>query len=126
MINAHPKEIAITRGAGYGLNIISNGIKWGRGDNIVINDLEFPANVFTWQLQARKYGLELRIARNINGEIPLEVYDDLIDERTKIIAVSWVEFSNDFRHDLKALSEISHKKGVYLVVDGIQGVGQTF
>ena len=106
-----------------GLSIVANGIRWKKGENIVLNDMEFPANVYPWQVQARKYGLEIRVAKGKNGKVPFEEYEKLVDDNTKVITVSWVEFQNGFRHNLKELSKLAHNRGVYLVVDGIQGVG---
>lgn len=123
LIDASAEEIALTSNTSYGLNIVANGIDWRRGENIVLNDLEFPANVFPWQNQAKINGLEVKIARNINGEIPVEEYEKLVDDKTRILAVSWVEYSNGFKHDLKTLAEIAHSHGALLVVDGIQGIG---
>jgi len=123
LINASPEEISLVENTSMGLNLVANSIKWERGDNIVINDMEFPANVFPWQVQARKHGLEIRVVRSKNGVLDINDYQRLTDEHTKVIAVSWVEFSNGFVHDLKALSEIAHDVGAFLVVDGIQGVG---
>jgi selenocysteine lyase/cysteine desulfurase len=123
LIGAKKEEIAITSNTSEGLNIVANGIKWKRGENIVLNDLEFPANIFPWQNQAKKHNLEIRITKSIGGKVPLEEYEKQINEKTRVVAVSWIEFQNGFKHDLKALAETAHAHGAYLVVDGIQGVG---
>ncbi|MHA1616617.1 MAG: aminotransferase class V-fold PLP-dependent enzyme [Candidatus Njordarchaeales archaeon] len=123
LINASPEEVSLIENTSMGLNLAANSIKWEPGDNIVINDLEFPTNIFPWQVQARKHGLEIRVAKNRNGRLDIDVYEKLVDDHTKVIALSWVEFSNGYVHDLKALSELAHTHGAYLVVDGIQGVG---
>ena len=109
-----------------GLNFVANSIRWKAGENIVINDLEFPTNVFIWQIVARKHGLELRVVKNRNGVLHIEDYERVIDDKTRAIAVSWVEFSNGYVHDLKALAEIAHEHNAYLIVDGIQGVGSLY
>jgi len=123
LIGAKEEEIAIVPNTSEGLNIVANGIKWKNKENIVLNDLEFPSNIFPWQNQAKKHNLEIRIAKNVRGKIPLEEYEKHIDDSTRVVAVSWVEFQNGFKHDLKALAELAHAHGAYLVVDGTQSVG---
>lgn len=123
LIGAKEEEIAIVPNTSEGLNIVANGIKWKNKEKIVLNDLEFPSNIFPWQNQAKKHNLEIRIAKNVHGEIPLEEYEKHIDDSTRVVAVSWVEFQNGFKHDLKALAEVAHAHGAYLVVDGTQSVG---
>ena len=123
LIGAKEEEIAIVSNTSEGLNIVANGIKWKNKENIVLNDLEFPSNIFPWQNQAKKHNLEIRIAKNVHGKIPLEEYEKHIDDNTRVIAVSWVEFQNGFKHDLKALAELAHAHGAYLVVDGTQSIG---
>ncbi|MCD6491898.1 MAG: aminotransferase class V-fold PLP-dependent enzyme [Candidatus Njordarchaeia archaeon] len=123
LINAEPAEIAFCHNTSYGINIIAHGIKWRPGDEILLNDLEFPANYFPWIHIAHKYGLKIIMVKNKDGIIDADEYAKKITNKTRIIAVSWVEFSNGFVHDLKRLSEIAHNNGAYLFVDGIQGVG---
>lgn len=123
LIHSDPEEIAFVQNTSMGLNLIANSIDWQDGGNIVINDLEFPTNLFPWQVVAKRYGLELRCVRNVNGVLRKEDFSREVDERTKVIAVSWVEFSNGFVNDLKFLSKLAHENDALLVVDGIQGVG---
>ena len=123
LINASPEEIARIPNTSAGLNIIANSIKWKPGENIVTNDLEFPTNIFPWQVQARKYGLELRVVKSKDGYVRIEDYEKAVDDNTRAIAISWVEFSNGYVHDLKALAEIAHSVNAYLIVDAIQGTG---
>ncbi|MGQ4892696.1 MAG: aminotransferase class V-fold PLP-dependent enzyme [Candidatus Njordarchaeia archaeon] len=123
LINADVDEIALVQNTTMALNFAANSINWEEGENIVTNDMEFPANRYIWQLLSRVKKLELRIAKNENSSIPFEKYEELVDEKTKAIAVSWVQFSNGFKHDLGKLSKLARDNGAYLIVDGIQGVG---
>ncbi len=123
LINSKPEEISFTHCTSDGLNIVANAIEWKPGDNIVINDLEFPSNVFPWQAQSKRRRVRLKVARSKNGEVRLEEYEKLIDDNTKVVAVSHVEFSSGFRHNLKELAEIAHEHGAYLVVDATQSLG---
>ena len=123
LIGADLKEIALVQNTTMGINIVANSIHFRSGERIILNDLEFPANVFPWQVLAQKNSLEIRVIRNRGGFISIDDYREAVDEKTKIIAVSWVEFSNGFVHNLEALAELAHENNAYLVVDGIQGVG---
>ncbi len=123
MINAEEKTIAIVENTSWGLNIIANSLKWKKGDNIILNDLEFPTNIFPWQIQAKKHSLEIRVIRNKNGIIDIRDIREKIDDKTRVIAISWVQFSNGFVSDLTQLAELAHSHDAILVVDGIQGVG---
>jgi selenocysteine lyase/cysteine desulfurase len=124
LINAMPEEISFVPNTSEGLSIIANGLKW-KNDNIVTNDLEFPSVVFPWQIQAKKHGLELRIVRNRNEALLMEDFEDKIDKNTRIVAVSHVQFSNGFKIDLERLSGIAHENNAYVIVDGVQAIGQT-
>ncbi|MEX0569186.1 MAG: aminotransferase class V-fold PLP-dependent enzyme, partial [Candidatus Njordarchaeota archaeon] len=122
-IGADISEIGFVPNTSFGLNMIANSIKWEKGQNIVTNDMEFPTNLFIWQKIAERYGLEVRYAKNHGGVIPEEEYEKLVDEKTRAIVVSWVEFSSGFTHDLEFLSKLAKKNDAYLIVDGIQAIG---
>ena len=123
LIGSRPEEIAFVQNTSMGINLVMNSIKWKKGCNIVTTDMEFPANLFPWQVAARRYSLEIRYVRNIDGALRREDFERLLDDKTQVIAVSWVEFSNGFVNDLEFLSKLAHEHGALLIVDGIQGVG---
>ncbi len=123
LVNADPDEIALIRSTTEGINAVASGIDWKEGENIVTDDLEHPANVLPWYHQAKKHKLEVRIVENKDGFLSTEAFQEKIDERTRIIAVSHVQFVNGFRLDLKELSKMAHEVGALLFVDAIQSVG---
>lgn len=123
LINASETEVTGVYNTSEGLNLVANSIKWIKGGNIITNDLEFPTNIFIWQVIARKYNLELKIVKNKNGYIDIRDYEETINDKTIAIAISWVEFSNGYVHDLEKLSKLAHEHEAYIIVDGIQGVG---
>ena len=122
MINSSPDEIVVTPSTSAGINLLAGGIKWKRHDNIVINDLEYPANVFPWLHQAHKHGLEVRIVRSHNGVLPFSEMTAAIDRKTRVLAVSHVEFARGFRNDIPALAEAIHKAGGLICVDAVQSL----
>jgi len=122
MINASPEEIVVTPSTSAGINLLAGGIKWKRHDNVVINDLEYPANVFPWLHQARRHGLEVRIVRSNNGVLPLSEMTKAIDRKTRVLAVGHVEFATGFRNNIPALAEAIHKVGGLICVDAVQSL----
>jgi selenocysteine lyase/cysteine desulfurase len=122
LINANPDELTFVKNTSEGLSFVANGISWNTGDNIVTTNVEFPANVYPWQaLHAR--GVELNMVMEEDGRIPLERIIDSINSRTRLVAISSVQFASGFRTDLATLGEYCTRKGVLLCVDAIQSIG---
>ncbi len=121
-LGAQASEIAFTYCTGCGSNIALNGIDWRKGDNAVIDDLEYPTD-FHILNDLRKRGVEIRIARHKNGAVPPSAFEALADKRTRAFVVSHVSYLNGFRHDLKKLADIVHAYGGYLIVDSAQAIG---
>lgn len=123
LINAGKDEIALIGSTTDGINAIATGISWKEGDNVVLDDLEYPANVIPWHHQARKHGVEVRVVKNVEGALSEESFGELIDDKTRVVAVSHVQFMNGFKVDLKELSKMAHEVGAILFVDAIQSAG---
>ena len=102
--------------------MVANGLSWKTGDNVVISKAEFPANVYPWQA-LRSRGVEVRMAIEEDGRIPLDQLIGLIDSRTRLVAVSSVQFASGYRTDLASLGAFCQGKGVFLCVDAIQSLG---
>jgi len=121
LIGAKPEEIALVENTSMGLNIAANVLSYPRDSKIVTTDLEYPSVVYPW---LRK-GLDVKVdyVKNVDGKILLEDVEKAVDDKTVAVAVSHVEYANGFRHDLRALSDIAHEHGAYLIVDAIQSVG---
>ncbi|UCE13362.1 MAG: aminotransferase class V-fold PLP-dependent enzyme [Candidatus Heimdallarchaeota archaeon] len=117
------EEISFTYNTSYGLAAIAEGINWKNGDKIVLNDLEYTSNSYTYQALASKFGLELEVIPNIDGALPMESFSQTIDHSTRLVAISHVQFSNGFRIDLDELAHICHEKEAHIMVDAIQSLG---
>jgi len=122
LVNARPEEIAFMRNTSDGLSVVANGLRWREGDNVVTAGCEFPANIYPW-MRLRAYGVELRLAPERNGRIEVEDLLALVDRRTRVLAVSFVQFASGFRVDLERLGEFCRRRDVLFVVDAIQGLG---
>ena len=122
LIHAKPSEIAFVKNTTEGIQMVANGLKWKRGDNVVITDRGFPANVYPW-LNLKSKGVETRFAPEIDGRIPLDTLFDQVDENTRIISISSVEFASGFRHDLNQIGEFCQQNDIFFLVDAIQSLG---
>lgn len=122
LINAGPDEITFVKNTSEGLNWVANGIQWLTGDNVVLNTLEFPANVYPW-LNLEHRGVKINWVRDDDGRIPFDRLAAAIDRRTRVVAISAVQWANGVRMDLTRLGELCQEKGVLLCVDGIQALG---
>ncbi|HYF39129.1 MAG TPA: aminotransferase class V-fold PLP-dependent enzyme [Gemmatimonadales bacterium] len=125
LIGAEPQEIALTINTGFGLSLAARALPLRAGDIVLASDKEFPANVYPWML-LRELGVTLELAPTTAEGWPNEEHllERLRDPRVRVLAVSLVQFSNGYTVDLARLSSATREAGTFLVVDGIQGVGQ--
>jgi selenocysteine lyase/cysteine desulfurase len=115
-------RIALLPSTSLALNLVAQGMDWRPGDNVVGDDLEFPANVYPWMNLAPR-GVEYRIARSRDGRLTADDFAPLVDERTRVLAVSWVAFHSGFVFPLKELAALCRDRQALFVVDAIQGLG---
>ena len=122
LLNCHPEEVTFVKNTSEGLSYVANGLQFSRGDNIVTSGVEFPANVYPW-LNLRAQGVQLKMVPEDNGRIPPERVIELIDDRTRLVTISSVQFGSGFRSDLAALGALCQERGVLFCVDAIQSLG---
>ena len=122
LVNASPEEIAFVQNTAEGINIAAHAIPFQPGDNVIFCDMEYPANVYPW-MNLERHGVEARIVPHREGGLALDDLEAHVDQRTRVVAVSSVEFLSGFRNDLKSIGELCKARGIYFVVDGIQSLG---
>jgi cysteine desulfurase/selenocysteine lyase len=122
LINASPEEIALVQNTAEGINVAAHALPLQPGDNVIFCDMEYPANVYPWMNLERR-GVEARIVPNREGGLALDDLEEYVDQQTRVVAVSSVEFLTGFRNDLQGIGELCKAKGIYFVVDGIQSLG---
>jgi selenocysteine lyase/cysteine desulfurase len=115
-------NIAYTQNTSTGLSVAANGLAWQPGDNVVVPEREFPSNYYPW-INLEPRGVHVRRVPAPAGHASIEAIRDAIDDRTRVVTVSAVQFSNGFRYDLAAIGELCARRGVLFVVDGTQSVG---
>src|SRR5882724_5256983 len=124
-INAREsKECIFVRGATEGINLVMHGYgrKFvGAGDEIIISAMEHHANIVPWQMLCEEKGAKLRvIPMNDAGELLMDAYDALLNERTKFVAVTHVSNALGTINPIKEMIEQAHKYGVPVLIDGAQ------
>ncbi len=126
LLNADPSEIALATNTSFGLHLAARALPLKPGDIVLLSDKEFPANVYPW-LMLKKEGITVEVARCGPEGWPDESHllERLRDPRVRVLAVSFVQFSNGYRADLKKLGAAARANGTYLVVDAIQGIGNS-
>ena len=121
LLHVDSTEIAFTKNTSQGLGIVAQGVPWKPGDVVVTVKGEFPANVYPW-LALERQGVRVRFVQPRNGRVVLSDLNAALDG-ARMLAISWVQYSNGFRIDLGALSEMCRRRGVLLCLDAIQGMG---
>ena len=125
LLNADAEEIALATNTSYGLNVAALSLPLEAGETVLVSDKEFPANVYPW-LMLRERGVAVELAPTTTRGWPDEalLLERLRDPSVRVLAVSFVQFSNGYRADLARLGEACRANGTFLVVDAIQGLGQ--
>lgn len=125
LINAPSADnIAFVTNTSEGLNLIAGGLPWKSGDSIVLNDIEFPSNVYPFT-NLRSKGAKIRFLKSDNGMISADRIISQLTDTDKLVSVSAVQFLSGYRIDLKALGQACSKRGKWLIVDGIQAAGNS-
>ncbi|MFQ5471096.1 MAG: aminotransferase class V-fold PLP-dependent enzyme [Gammaproteobacteria bacterium] len=115
-------DIALLKNTSEGLSVVAYGLLWKQGENIVTSNQEFPSNRIVWESLASK-GVELRQADLDSGVSPEEALFSLVDEKTRIITISSVQYATGLRMDLKRIGEFCKNKNILFCVDAIQSLG---
>ena len=122
LINGTPQEIAFVQNTGESLNIIANALPLQTGDNVLFCDRESPHSIYPWA-NLRQQGVETRHVPHDGGGLTVKAVERYADNRTRVVAVSSVEWMTGFKNDLQALGEWSRERGAYFIVDATQSLG---
>jgi selenocysteine lyase/cysteine desulfurase len=104
------------------INTISSMISLKSGENIVITDLGYPTGSYPF-LPWRESGVEIRSVKHSNGNITTDDFEAAIDDKTRILSLSHVEWTSGLLHDVKVVTQIAHDHGALVVDDGYQSQG---
>ncbi|MFO1518734.1 MAG: aminotransferase class V-fold PLP-dependent enzyme [bacterium] len=122
LVGAKPSEIAFTKNTSHGISLIVRGIKWKPRDEIIISDVEFPANVYPW-MSLEPMGVILKKIPCEKGELQLDRLRTLVTSRTRLVSLSSVQYGNGYRLPLAEVGKFCRERGIYFLVDAIQSLG---
>ncbi|GBD32035.1 Kynureninase [bacterium HR33] len=124
VIGARREEVALHASVSTALAVVASALDYRHRPRVVTTALDFPTVVYQW-LAKRNEGVEVEILESPDGiTVPLEAFEKAVDDRTAVVATSQVYFTSGAVQDLRALAEIAHSKGAFLLVDAYQSVGQ--
>lgn len=115
-------DIALLKNTSEALSVVAYGLTWQRGDNIVIINQEFPSNRIVWE-SLQNQGVTVRQADISHTNHPEESLLALVDEKTRLIAVSAVQYATGLRMDLAKIGTFCQEKQIRFCVDAIQSLG---
>ncbi len=122
LINGRPDQIAMTASSGDGLMLIAQGLNWQAGDTVISAQGEFPANIYPW-LNLQEMGVKVHLVPARNQRIlPSDIFAQ-IDEHTRLVSLSLVEFSTGFRNDIATIAAYCHERGIICGIDAMQALG---
>lgn len=123
LIGARETEVALATNTTWGLNLAALALPLGPGDVVLTPDREFPANVYPWAAAAASRGFEYRRVAPAEGGMDEEALHAAMDDSAvRCVSVSWVGFASGYRVDLERLGQACRERGIFLVVDAIQGL----
>ena len=123
MLGARAEQVAFMRNTSDGLSTIANGLRWEKGDNVVSFEREFPSNIYPWLRLREAFGVEVRLCGEREGRVDVDELIGLIDERTRVVTLSQVQYGSGFRMDLERVGRAARARDALFVVDVIQGLG---
>ncbi|MEI7812232.1 MAG: aminotransferase class V-fold PLP-dependent enzyme [Ignavibacteria bacterium] len=122
LINTTPDRLAFVDNTSNGLNVLAQAVDWKSGDRLILNDIEFPSNIYPF-LNLKQYGVEADFVKSGNGIIKFEDIEKAVTPKTRLISISHVQFLSGYRSDIARIGELCRSKGIIFCVDSIQALG---
>jgi cysteine desulfurase/selenocysteine lyase len=120
------EEIIFTKGTTDGINLVANGFSRGilkPGDEVLISAMEHHSNIVPWQMACEYSGAVLKVIPiSDEGELLMDKYQELLNEKTKIVAITHVSNTLGSINPVKELVDLAHKNGTPVLIDGAQSV----
>jgi selenocysteine lyase/cysteine desulfurase len=124
LLGATAEEIAVTASVSAGLNAFASALDFsGARSKVVVSDLEFPTSAQIWHAQEPRGAQVVHVPCAPGGDIPVEMFERVIDEATQLVAVTHVSYSNGAKLDIAAIARVAHAKGARILLDCYQSVG---
>ena len=123
LLGVERRNVALVESTTHGLNIAAQSIPWREGDEVVMCNLEFLQVAIPFVQLAKTHGVRPVFLEHEAGVVPASAYAGAINERTRAVVLSSVQWCNGYRVDLEAVAEACRACGVWLVVDAVQQAG---
>ncbi len=123
LLNVRATELAFLGSSSDATNLICWSLDWRPGDNVVLNNLDYPSMLYPFAALQERKGVEVRLVRAQNFDLTLEDFAKAIDDRTKLVSLSHVSYLTGLRHDLAAITELAHRHGALVVTDISHSLG---
>jgi selenocysteine lyase/cysteine desulfurase len=115
-------DIAFVKNTSEALSFVAYGLAWQSGDNIVSSNEEFPSNRMPWQSLANQ-GVEFREADLSSADTPEDALFALVDDRTRLLTISSIQFGSGLRLDLEKIGQFCRQHAILFCIDAIQSLG---
>ncbi len=124
IIGAQPHEVAIAPSVSVALSSISTALDYSKRSKVVLADRDFPTLAYQWLVKQR-LGVESVFVESPDRiYTPPELFENKVDDTTALVATSRVFYTSGYIQDIRAVADIAHKHGAYILVDDYQGTGQ--
>ena len=123
LLGVERRNVALVESTTHGLNIAAQSIPWREGDEVVMCNLEFLQVAIPFVQLAKTHGVRPVFLEHEAGVVPASAYAAAINERTRAVVLSSVQWCNGYRVDLEAVAEACRARGVWLIVDAVQQAG---
>jgi kynureninase len=124
IIGAQLHEVAIAPSVSAALSSIATALDYSKRNNVVMADMDFPTLAYQWLVKER-LGVECRFVESPDRiYTPPELFESRVDSKTALVATSRVFFTSGYIQDVRAVADIAHKHGAYILIDDYQGTGQ--
>jgi len=124
IIGAQLHEVAIAPSVSVALSSIASALDYSKRNNVVMADMDFPTLAYQW-LVKKRIGVECRFVESPDRiYTPPELFEREVDDKIALVATSRVFYTSGYIQDIRAVADIAHKHGAYILVDDYQGTGQ--
>lgn len=124
LIGAQLHEVAIAPSVSVALSSIATAIDYSKRNTVVMSEMDFPTLSYQWLVKQR-LGVSCDYVESPDHiTVPLEAFEAAVDDKTALVATSRVFYTSGYIQDIRAIADIAHRNGAYILVDDYQGTGQ--
>jgi selenocysteine lyase/cysteine desulfurase len=124
LIGAQLHEVAVAPNVSTALSSIASALDYSKRNKVIMAEMDFPTLAYQWLVKER-LGVECQFVSSPDRiYTPPELFESVVDEKTALVATSRVFFTSGYIQDVRAVADIAHKHGAYVLIDDYQGTGQ--